>query len=458
MTLPSALAYASDHQAEFLEELKDFLRIPSISTLPESAAEVRRAADWLADHMRSIGLEHVRVDETAGHPVVAADWLHAPGKPTVLVYGHYDVQPADPLDEWISGAFEPEVRDGNLYARGATDDKGQLFAHLKAIESYLRAEGALPVNVKILAEGEEEIGSRNLDPYILAHIHALAADVALISDSHILAPDRPSIVYSLRGMCYMEVEVIGPDHDLHSGQYGGTVHNPLQALCEMIAALHDADGRVAIPGFYANMRALSNEERAELARESYTDERLLRETGVPQPWGESDYTITERIGARPTLEVNGVVGGWTGAGSKTVIPSKALAKISMRLVADQDPIEIERLFREHITRIAPPTVSVEMRDLAHATPALVERDIPAMEAAARAYEIGFGERPVFTREGGSIPVVATFQKALGIPSILMGLGLPDDRLHSPNEKFALANFYRGITTIIYFHSFLAEMQ
>lgn len=458
MTIQSVLAYANDHQTRFLDELKALLRIPSISTLPDRADDVRRAAEWLADHMRSIGLEHVRVDPTAGHPVVVADWLHAPGKPTVLIYGHYDVQPADPLELWISGPFEPEVRDGNLYARGASDDKGPFFAHLKAIEAYLRTEGTLPVNIKILVEGEEEIGSRNLDPYIYAHMSDLAADVVLISDSSILRPDQPSIVYGLRGLCYMEVEVAGPDHDLHSGQYGGAVHNPLQALCEMIASLHDAAGRVTIPGFYDKVRSLSQAEREELARESYGEERLIRETGVPKSWGEPDYTITERIGARPTLEVNGVIGGWTGHGSKTVIPSRALAKISMRLVADQDPDEIDRLFREHIQRIAPDTVRVEVRDLAHGAPALVERDIPAMEAAARAYEAGFGARPVFTREGGSIPVVATFQKALGIPSILMGLGLPDDRFHSPNEKFHLANFYRGINTIIHFHTLLAEME
>lgn len=456
MTLQSALAYAHEHQDRFLEELKALLRIPSISTLPDHADDIRRAAEWLADHMRAIGLEHVRVDPTAGHPVVVADWLHAPGKPTVLIYGHYDVQPVDPLDLWISDPFDPQVRDDNLYARGASDDKGPFFAHLKALEAYLRAAGTLPVNVKVLCEGEEEIGSTHLDAYVYAHAADLAANVVLISDTTILGPNQPSIVYGLRGLCYMEVEVTGPDHDLHSGQYGGAAHNPLQALCEMIAALHDAEGRVTIPGFYDKVRPLSNEERAEIARLPFDEERLKRETGVPQGWGEAGYTIAERIGARPTLEVNGVIGGWTGPGSKTVIPARALAKISMRLVADQDPDEIDRLFREHIQRIAPDTVRVEVRRLAHGSPALVDRHHPAMEAAARAYEAGFGARPVFTREGGSIPVVATFQKALGAPTILMGLGLPDDRFHSPNEKFALANFYRGIATIMHFHSLLAE--
>jgi acetylornithine deacetylase/succinyl-diaminopimelate desuccinylase-like protein len=456
MTLQSALAYAHKHQDRFLEELKALLRIPSISTLPDHADDIRRAAEWLADHMRAIGLEHVRVDPTAGHPVVVADWLHAPGRPTVLIYGHYDVQPVDPLDLWISDPFDPQVRDGNLYARGASDDKGPFFAHLKALEAYLRAAGTLPLNVKVLCEGEEEIGSAHLDAYVYAHAADLAADVVLISDTTILGPDQPSIVYGLRGLCYMEVEVTGPDHDLHSGQYGGAVHNPLQALCEMIAALHDAEGRVTLPGFYDKVRPLSNEERAEIARLPFDEERLKRETGVPAGWGEAGYTIAERIGARPTLEVNGVIGGWTGPGSKTVIPARALAKISMRLVADQDPDEIDRLFREHIQRIAPDTVRVAVRSLAHGAPALVDRHHPAMEAAARAYEAGFGARPVFTREGGSIPIVATFQKALGAPSVLMGLGLPDDRFHSPNEKFALANFYRGIATIIHFHSLLAE--
>lgn len=456
MTLQSALAYAHEHQDRFLEELKALLRIPSISTLPDHTDDIRRAAEWLADHMRAIGLEHVRVDPTAGHPVVVADWLHAPGKPTVLIYGHYDVQPVDPLDLWISDPFDPQVRDGNLYARGASDDKGPFFAHLKALEAYLRAAGTLPVNVKVLCEGEEEIGSAHLDAYVYAHTAELAADVVLISDTTILGPNQPSIVYGLRGLCYMEVEVTGPDHDLHSGQYGGAVHNPLQALCEMIAALHDAQGRVTIPGFYDKVRPLSNEERAEIARLPFDEARLKRETGVPQGWGEAGYTIAERIGARPTLEVNGVIGGWTGPGSKTVIPARALAKISMRLVADQDPDEIDRLFREHIQRIAPDTVRVDVRSLAHGSPALVDRHHAAMEAAAQAYEAGFGARPVFTREGGSIPVVATFQKALGALTILMGLGLPDDRFHSPNEKFALAQFYRGIATIMHFHSLLAE--
>jgi len=457
MSVQSVLAYADDHQPQFLDELKTFLGIPSISTLPDRAGDVQRTAEWLADHMRSIGLEHVQVVPTAGHPVVLADWLHAPGRPTVLVYGHYDVQPVDPLELWESDPFRPEVRDENLYARGASDDKGPFFAHLKAVEAYLRTEGALPVNLKIICEGEEEIGSPNLDPLIYARAAELAADLALISDTTILGPDQPSIVYGLRGLCYMEVEVTGPDHDLHSGQYGGAVHNPLQVLCEMIASLHDAQGRVTIPGFYDKVRPLSSEERAELARVPYEEDHLRQETGVPKSWGEAGYTIAERIGARPTLEVNGMIGGWTGPGSKTVLPARALAKISMRLVADQDPDEIDRLFTEHIRRIAPDTVRVEIRGLAHGAPALVERDVPAMAAAARAYEAGFGVRPVFAREGGSIPVVATFQKALGIPTILLGLGLPDDRFHAPNEKFSLANFYRGIATIIHFHSALVGM-
>jgi acetylornithine deacetylase/succinyl-diaminopimelate desuccinylase-like protein len=447
----NASEHAAAHYEEYLAQLKGLLAIPSVSTLPEHRPDMRRAANWLADHLRAIGLTHAEVLPTGGHPLVYAEWLGSPEAATVLIYGHYDVQPPDPLDEWTSPPFEPTVRDGKLYARGATDDKGQLFAQVKAVDALLSAEGALPVNVKFLLEGEEEIGSPNLEAFIKRKADMLAADVVLISDSHILAPDQPSIVYGLRGLTYMEIEVRGPRSDLHSGGYGGTVHNPAQALCEIIAALHRPDGAVAVPGFYDRVRPFTEEERAELARLPYSEEKWKSLTGAPKPWGEANYTLIERIGARPTLEVNGLVSGFTGEGSKTIIPARALAKVSCRLVPDQDPDEIYHLVRDHVLALAPETVAVEVRLLTGGRPALIKRDVPAMTAAAAAYKAGFGAEPVFARAGGSIPVVAVFQQVLGTPVILMGFGLPDDGVHAPNEKFTLENLRKGIQTAIHFH-------
>ncbi len=447
--------YAKQHHEVFVQELAELLRIPSISTLPERAADMERAARWLAEHMKALGLE-AQVHPTGGHPVVFGQWLAAgDAAPTVLVYGHYDVQPPDPLSEWESPPFEPAVRDGNLYARGASDDKGQFFAHLKAAQSVLQVAGKLPVNLKFILEGEEEKGSPSLQPFLEAHKDLLTADVVVISDTQSRSLEQPTLVYALRGMAYMEVEVRGPRRDLHSGTYGGVVHNPAQVLCEIVAQLHDADGRVAVPGFYDAVRPLDEEERQELARLPYTEDDLRRETGVPAAWGETGYTLTERRGARPTLEVNGLVSGWTGEGAKTVLPARALAKVSCRLVADQDPQTIYTLVRDFVARITPPTVTSEVRLLHTGNPAYTDRHTPAMQAAIAAYEEGWGARPVFAREGGTIPVVSHFQRLLGAPVVLMGFGLPDDAPHAPNEKLTLECFWRGIATAISFYQKVA---
>ncbi len=445
----NAFEYADSHRGQFLGELKDFLRIPSISTLPEHAGDMRRTAEWVADQLRKIGMETVRIYDTPGHPIVYGAWNGAPGAPTALIYGHYDVQPVDPLDEWKTQPFEPTEQNGNIYARGASDDKGQVFVHLKVIESLMKAHGGkLPINVKFLIEGEEEIASQNLDAFIHSHKDLLQADVTVISDGGILAPNQPSIVYALRGMVYMELEVKAARADLHSGMYGGTVHNPAQALCEIVAALHNPDGSVAVPGFYDKVRPLDEAERKALAQIPYPEEQWQRDTGAPHSWGEAAYTLRERTGARPTLEVNGLLSGFTGKGAKTVLPAKAMAKISCRLVGDQDPYEIEDLVRKHIQVITPPTVTSEVRGINYAYPSTVPINSPAMDAAIAAYERGFGAKPIFMREGGTLPIVATLQQFFHMPVLLVGFGLHDDNAHAPNEKFALDCFYRGITTAI----------
>lgn len=446
----TVIDYARSHREEHLQQLLALLSIPSVSTLPEHQADIRQAAEWVADQMVAIGLEEVRVYPTEGHPVVYGHWLHAGDAPTVLIYGHYDVQPADPLDEWITPPFEPTIRDGNIHARGASDDKGQFLAHLKGVEAYLKTMGALPVNVKFMIEGEEEIGSPHLAKFIQEHQDLLRADMALISDSSILGPDQPAITYGLRGLVYMEVEVTGPDHDLHSGTFGGAVRNPAEALCNIIAALKDDQGRILIPGFYDDVRPLSDEERVTLAEVPFDEAAFRERAGVAKTWGEAGYTVLEQITARPTLDVNGIWGGFTGEGAKTVISSRAAAKISMRLVPDQQPERIVQLFTDYVEAIAPPEVHVEVRYLAGIDASVVERDIPEMAAAIEAYQKAWGKSPVFTRAGGTIPVVSMITRLLQVPTILMGFGLPDDRGHSPNEKFAVDSFYRGIEASIWF--------
>ena len=453
----AAIEYARTHREKHLQQLLELIAIPSVSTLPEHQGDVRRAAEWLAAQMAAIGLDEVRIYPTEGHPIVYGQWLHAPDAPTVLIYGHYDVQPPDPLDEWETPPFEPTVRDGNIYARGASDDKGQLFTHLKAVETYLETEGALPVNVKFVIEGEEEVGSPHLAAFIEENQRLLQADVALLSDSAILGPDQPAITYGLRGLAYMQVEVTGPDHDLHSGVFGGAVRNPAEALANIIAALKDERGRIRIPGFYDDVRPLSDEERALLAQIPFDEAEFRARAGVSQTWGEEGYTVLEWITARPTLDVNGIWGGFAGEGSKTVIPARVGAKISMRLVPDQQPEHIAQLFADYVKRIAPPEVQVEVRYLTGVEAAIVDPNIPEMAAAVEAYTKAWGKRPLFTRTGGTVPVVSMIRRMLSIPTILMGFGLPDDRLHSPNEKFALDNFYRGIEASIWFMEALRRL-
>ena len=437
-----------DQQAgQFLAELQEFLRIPSISTLPEHRGDIQRAADWAADKLRAAGLADVQVFPTPGHPIVFGAWSGAPGAPTVLMYGHYDVQPVDPISEWRTEPFGATIQGDYILARGSSDDKGQVFANIKAVAALMEAHGGkLPVNVKFLIEGEEEIGGPNLDTFIHSHQDLLRCDVAVVSDTAILGIDQPAIIYGLRGLAYFELEVRGPDHDLHSGQYGGSVHNPLQALCEIVAALHKPDGSVAVEGFYESVRPLDAAERAAMAQVPLSDADWQTQTGAPAPWGEAGYTQRERIGARPTLEVNGIVGGFTGHGSKTVLPAKGMAKISCRLVPNQDPFEIEKLLRAQVAKLTPPTVTSEVRALSHGHGAMVPIDSPAMQAAVKAYTRGFGCAPVFMREGGSIPVVATLSQTFDIPVLLVGYGLPDDGLHGPNERFHVQCFLRGIKT------------
>jgi acetylornithine deacetylase/succinyl-diaminopimelate desuccinylase-like protein len=445
-------SYIEEHRDRFMEELKDYLRIPSISTDSEHKNDVKACAHWLATHLDAIGIDSVVVEETDGHPIVYAEHCNRPNAPTILVYGHYDVQPPDPLDLWDSPPFEPEVRDGKIFARGATDDKGQLFAHIKGIEAHLATTGELPVNVKLLIEGEEEVGSPNLDPWVREHADRLAADAVVISDSSMFAPGLPTITYGLRGLTYFEVTATGPDHDLHSGLYGGAVPNPINELSKLIAQLHNEDGSVAIPGFYDDVDELTAEEREEFAALPFDDEEFRAEAGAPGLQGEAGYSTLERRWARPTLDCNGIWGGFIGEGAKTVLPSRASAKISCRLVPHQDPEKIFELAQSYLEDIAPDSISLEFNPHHGGQPVVVDRDSPAIQAAMRASEKAWGTEAVFTRGGGSIPVVATFAEVLNVPTVLLGFGLNDDRLHSPNEKFNVENFYKGIETSSYLWS------
>lgn len=447
--MSNPLQYANDNRQAHLAELIGFLRIPSVSTQAARDEDTAAAADWLARAMTNAGLENVRVITTARHPIVYADWLHAGvDAPTVLVYGHYDVQPAEPLELWETPPFEPSIREDYLYARGSSDDKGQVYIHVKAVEAYLRTEGRLPVNIKFIVEGEEEIGSHNLHQFIPANRDLLAADSALISDTAILSPTQPALVYGLRGNCHVQLDIIGPARDLHSGSYGGGINNPLNVLGHLLAQLKDERGHIMIPGFYDRVRPLTLEERELLAHFPLDEAAWLRETGAPEIWGEPEYTLVERISARPTLDVTGMYGGYIGEGTKTVLPSRAHAKISMRIVPDQEPAEILRLFEEFVRSVLPPSVTANFHLSGGARAALVDRDTAPMRAAAAAYEAAFERPPVFMREGGSIPVVNQFESDLGLPTVLMGFGLPGDRIHSPNERFYLPNYFKGIETSI----------
>ena len=437
-------AYLESRRAAFEEQLFALLRIPSVSAQPAHDADTRRAAEFLRDDLKRIGFPTVELIETAGHPLVFAEGPKLPDRPTVLIYGHYDVQPPEPLEPWSSPPFEPTVRDGNVYARGATDDKGQMFTHVKAAEAWFQAMGGPPINVKILIEGEEEVGGANLEAFVAAHADLLRCDYAVISDTSQFAPGLPAITYGLKGLAYFELVVNGANADLHSGMFGGTVANPLNALATILASLKDADGRIQIEGFYDPVRPLEDWEREAFAKLPFSEEEFRKQVGVTSLEGEAGYTTLERRWARPTCDVNGFGGGYQGPGPKTVLPRTARAKLSFRLVPDQDPQEVGRQFRAHVAKVTPPGVTVEVIDHHGAPAVLVGVDSPGVRAASRAIEKGFGTAPVFMREGGSIPVVGLLKQHLGVDTLLLGWGQNDDNLHGPDEKFSLADFHRGI--------------
>src|SRR5689334_13508224 len=448
--------YINVHRDRYVEELKQYLAIPSISALPEHAADTRRAAEWTAEALRNAGMQNVRLMDTPGNPVVYGDWLGAPGRPTLLFYGHYDVQPVDPVNLWTSPPFEATVRDGEIYARGAADDKGQVFMHIKAVEAFMKQAGSLPLNIKFFIEGEEEVGSVHLDQFVRDHKQDLAADVVVISDSPMFDRGVPSICYGLRGLAYFQIDVRGTRSDLHSGSFGGAVANPGMVLAQILSQMKDRSGRIKIPGFYDDVRDLTPEERDQWKRLPFNERRYAKELGAPKLFGETGYSTLERVWARPTFEVNGMLGGFTGEGAKTVIPAVAMAKVSMRLVPDQDPDTIAKLFEAHVRKVAPKSVEVKVTRMHGGHPWITSYDNPYVQAASRAIEQGFGKPPVFCREGGSIPVVFTFQEILGLPSVLFGVGLPDENAHAPNEKLDLANFHGGIIASAFLYDEVAR--
>jgi acetylornithine deacetylase/succinyl-diaminopimelate desuccinylase-like protein len=444
-TIPADLAgWLDANDTRIRDELVDFLRIPSVSARSEHAGDVRAAAEWFAAQCRGIGLHTAEVIDTAGHPIVLAEWRALADAPTVLIYGHYDVQPAEPLELWTTPAFEPTVRDGKLFARGSVDDKGQLFLHLKALEAHLATRGTLPVNVIVLAEGEEEVGSVNLSPFVEANAGRLACDAVVISDSTMFAEGQPSILSSLRGLAYFEITVTGPTSDLHSGMYGGAVVNPAMALARILATMHDAEGRITIPGFLDDVRPFPDAVRAQMRGLPFDEERFRHEVGAPALGGETGYTVLERLWTRPTCEVNGLLSGYTGEGAKTVLPSRAMAKVSCRLVPDQDPATIERLMEAHVRAVAPAGVTVTVEHLHGGRPWRAEVQGPLFDACARALGAAFGTAPVITGEGGSIPVVNDFERLLGVPVLLVGFGLPGENAHAPDEWIGVREFETGM--------------
>jgi acetylornithine deacetylase/succinyl-diaminopimelate desuccinylase-like protein len=450
MTSP-AVTYARQNNPRFLNELKDLLRIPSVSTLPENKGDCRRTAEVLAAEFTRIGLEHARLIETDSHPLVYADWLHAPGKPTVLCYGHYDVQPVDPLDEWITPPFEPTERDGNLYGRGTADDKGQVWIQVKALESLMAANGKLPMNVRVILEGDEEVGGEGIADFVASRPPELKADFSLVSDTEMFAPGLPTLCVGLRGMIYAEIEVHGSMVDLHSGSYGGAAPNPFMALAEILTGLKDKSGHILIPGFYDDIIPPSPEELKAWKSLPFDEEHYRKtEIGSPALVGEPGYSVMERTWGRPTFEVHGMPGGFTGAGAKTVIPAKALAKVSMRLVPGMTAAKAYEQFKSYVQKIAPAGVTVQVRSLSGGEPSLIRVDNPYIQAATRALHEVWGKDTVFIRCGGSVPIVGDFERHLGAPGVMMGFGLPDDNIHAPNEKFCLKNFELGIESIIRF--------
>lgn len=449
--------YVEENKQRFLDELFELLRFPSISADPKYKGDVLKTANFVAEKLKAAGADNVEVCPTAGYPIVYGEKIIDKGKPTVLVYGHYDVQPPDPLDLWKTPPFEPTIRDGKIFARGACDDKGQFYMHVKAFE-FMIQNNALPCNIKFMIEGEEEVGSDNLGEFVVANKEKLAADVVLISDTAMISLENPSLETGLRGLSYLEVEVTGPNRDLHSGVYGGAVANPATVLCQMIASLHDKNNHIAIPGFYDDVQSLSEEDRELLNAAPYSEEEFKKDLEINEVWGEQGYTTIERTGIRPTLEVNGIWGGYIGEGAKTVLPSKASAKISMRLVPNQSSAKITELFTKHFQSLAPKYVKVKVTPHHGGEPVVTPTDSVAFRAAEKAIEESFGKKPIPTRGGGSIPIVALFEKELGIKTVLMGFGLDSDNLHSPNEKFDIANYLKGIETIPLFHKYFTELS
>jgi acetylornithine deacetylase/succinyl-diaminopimelate desuccinylase-like protein len=455
--MPSQSEYLAQHKDRFLNELLELLRIPSVSADSKYKADVARCADAVRDSLMKAGCDRTEIYETPGHPIVYGERKVDPNAPTVLVYGHYDVQPADPLELWHSGPFDPIIKEGKIYARGACDDKGQMFMHVKALE-VMSQTGTLACNIKFMIEGEEEVGSSNLAGFLETHKDLLAANIVLVSDTSMISMEHPSIETGLRGLAYMEVEVTGPNRDLHSGVYGGAVNNPCNELCRMIASLHDENGHITVKGFYDKVADLTEAERKALNDAPFNQGEYNEELGVGSEWGEKGYTTLERTGVRPTLDVNGIWGGYTGEGAKTVLPSKAFAKISMRLVPHQVSDEIVELFQKHFESLAPSSVKVKVTPHHGGEPVVTPTDSPAYKAAAKAIETAFGKAPIPTRGGGSIPIIALFERILGLKTVLMGFGLDNDNIHSPNEKYDVANYFKGIETIPHFHKYFAEMS
>jgi acetylornithine deacetylase/succinyl-diaminopimelate desuccinylase-like protein len=449
------ISYIDSKREEHLDELKEFLRIPSVSTKSEHNKDIERAAHWVAEKLRAAGLENVEISPTKMHPVVYGESLHAPGKPTILIYGHYDVQPAEPLDLWTSPAFEPTVRDGNLFARGTADDKGQVHIHLKAIEALKSAAGALPINIKVVIEGEEEVGSVNLWDFMTKNHDRLKSDALIVSDTAMLAKGVPSITYGLRGLNYYQVEITGPAQDLHSGVFGGAVPNPLTILSEMIAKFHDKNFRVTVPDFYKDVAQLSRAERKALNGLPWKEKEFRKTVGAPALCGEKGFTIVEQLWTRPTMEVNGMWGGYTGEGAKTVIPSKAYAKLSTRLVPNQDPAKIAKLVERHIRNLLPKSVRCDFQVLSTGKPWVAPYTAPIFQKAIHALERGFGKKAVFIREGGSIPFVTQMYDTFKVPCVLLGFGLPDENAHAPDEHILLDNYFGGIKSVALFYQALA---
>jgi acetylornithine deacetylase/succinyl-diaminopimelate desuccinylase-like protein len=446
----TAIQFAHQHRDEYLAALSDLIRIPSVSTNPENANDVKKAATWLATKLTDLGIEHVQVFPTALHPIIYGDWLHAGAdKPTILIYGHYDVQPPDPEEKWETPPFEPVIRGDRLYARGASDMKGQLIAVLSALQAIFQS-GPLPVNIKFILEGEEEIGSPSMSVYLHEKKALLSSSLALNPDAGMIAPDVPTIVYSLRGLAYFEIHVEGPTIDLHSGLFGGGIQNPAQVLCDLISGMRDEHGKILLPGFYDHVKPITAEEHAQLARLPLNDQFYMERSGAPLLWGEEGYTPAERAGRRPTLDVNGIIAGFTGKGSKTVIPSHAMAKISMRLVPDQNPDEVYQQLISYLKNKAPQTVKWEVVRFSSGPAVQTDLELPATKAMFAALKTVWGKDPVYKPEGGSIPIAAEMQEVLGIQSVLTGFGLPEDAIHSPNERLHLPTWYNGIDALIHF--------